>query len=243
MSAVKAEDLVKGFTEHIKAAESSPARLWRALFDFYIGGVECCFPVRVLKIDRSTRYVECQPLVSIPTGTQGFKKLQKFACTAFQFSANGYVIDLPISVNDVGWCVASDVPNRESKKSHADSDPDITAFHRGDWGFFIPDFWGTLKGFDGEDAHPYEGEEGRLVISTADGSQRISLGKQDVKIDCSAITVNTKTATINSEGNVDIKAPKTMVNGALGTSCGATGTITNFSWATVQDGIVTAITP
>lgn len=142
-----------------------------------LNDIENRMACKVLSVNRSTRVVVVEPLPKKITQNQGQVDRRQIECTTFQFAANGFVIDLPIRVGDVGWVCSADVQTSKVKDSHRKEELAKDIPHRFEYGFFIPDYWGVLGAAEGAPQNPYEGEDNRLVISTWDGKQKVSIGR------------------------------------------------------------------
>lgn len=181
-----------------------------------------CICVKVVNYSRKTRDVEVVPLVRGISRQHGFVARNHFITKAMQFAANGFVVDLPIKQGDVGWVIASDRDSFGAKKTHEISNPDSTNSHLYEWGFFIPDYYGMLMNEQRTaEEKAFDGEDDRLVISTFNGLQKVSVGKEDIRINSINITDSTKstsviikdgTTTVNSSTQVSVTAPVATIN-------------------------------
>lgn len=213
--------------------------------------LDVAMPCVVVEYNRPTRMAIVKPLVrDIPRDLNGSNRETKqidreeIFCTVQQFAANGFVIDLPIKPGDVGWCIGADRDSSAVKIDHKTHDAVSTLNHRFEFGFFIPDYWGIVGHAEAEGNEDlYKSEDNRLVISTFDGSQRISVGREDIKVFATNATITAKeectiiaekNANINTGEAVYIDTKNVYVTGEVSVTGGitATGEITANSGST-----------
>lgn len=196
----------------------------------------CCLG-KIEVYDREKHIAIVQPMVK-RVGAQGHTvDPPKVVCTVRRLSACGYLIDIPINVGDTGWVIAADVDTEEAKKSKEVELPPSMLKNQFRYGFFIPDAFGERPLNDDDK------ENNRLVISTDDGRQRISMGQSDIRIVGSRLIVDMESIELTAQQFIALNAPSIRNNGKVNMKPGATGAITMFSIANVQDGIVTGIYP
>ena len=127
--------------------------------------------------------------------------------------AGGFLIDFPILEGDTGWLFACDRDAYDSKKESAPRLPTTPLVDSYESGFWLPDQWGDNNklGISGVD-------QGRLVIQSKDGTQKISIGSHDINI--TATTLNIIGA-VNVNGTLEVSGLITAngdLNNADGTS-------------------------
>lgn len=209
----------------------------------------CCLPVKVVEFNRSTHKIKVQPLpkaLSARTGESVVR--QPFLCTALLPKANGFLIDFPIRAGDTGWIIASDVATLNVKNTRDVVIPEATLTHSYSNGFFVPDWWGVVDdGKRGEESEVFHGEDDRLVISSFDGRQKLSIGRAalpgeesssegDILItskkddgNFTTILVKNGEITVNSTTKVSVSSPVVHIDGGEGEAPSAvdiTGTLT-----------------
>lgn len=162
-------------------------------------------PGRIIEYDRTTHRAVIQPLTKLMYSDGSTDAEEPFTVDIMRMCAGGFIIDLPIKAGDTGWLISSDKDVTLIKRTGEISNPSSVETHSFKRGFWIPDSWNDLPISD----------DGRLVIQTTDGSQKISIGQKDIKVfssnttinttgDC---TINTGTSTrINADGEVIVKA-------------------------------------
>lgn len=196
----------------------------------------CCLG-KIEVYDRDKHLAIVQPMVK-RVGIQGHSvDPPKVVCTVRRLSACGYLIDMPIKVGDTGWIIAADCDTEEAKKSTEIELPPSMIKNQYSFGFFIPDAFGERPLNDDDKS------DNRLVISTDDGRQRISIGQSDIRIDGGRVLVSADAIELTAHERIALNAPCIRFNGKITTKTGASGAITLSSIATVQDGIVTGIYP
>lgn len=102
--------------------------------------------------------------------------------TIARFSCGDFLIDMPIHVGDTGWLIATDRDAYVAKQRKEPSLPASPFCNSYASGFWIPDDWGEVNLNDDD--------EDRLVLQTLDGSQRISIGQNDIKITGTKVTID-----------------------------------------------------
>ena len=223
------------------ATDGSAAGALSIFMRHIMRSLRVCMPVKVTGYDRRTHRVVVEELCLGRTVDGQTFQPNVFACTAWHWRTGGFLIDLPIKVGTTGWVIVPDEDTRSMVRaaSRKAETPATMCIHSPDCGFFIPDWWGENDGSG--DTELYEDVGNKFVIGSADGKQRIEISHSDIVVKCSEFKVDAKSIVLKSEGQVDIEAPQTMVEGNLQVENAATGNVTNFNTATVVNGIVTGI--
>ena len=180
--------------------------------------LQVMIPAAIVSYDRATHIAIVQPLNN-RVDIQG-RELQRaqMKVTVMRHYAGKYLIDFPLEVGDTGWVIACDRDSSAIKQYNPDVNgvmkgvniPITGELHQYYFGYFIPDRWGDKYNTDSEhNAQLSKGEidEKRLVIQSADGSQRISIGQCDIKVYSTNTTINTTSdCIINADAAVTVNA-------------------------------------
>lgn len=174
------------------ANEDNLPGVFRHVFAKLMQGVDGMLPTRIVAVngDRNAPRVTVQPLVSlITTGGQQVARAQIASLPVFQFGGGGYLLSFPLQPGDLGWILASDrdislflqsgeasAPQTFRKQNFADS-------------VFIPDAMRNYS-IDSED-------EGNAVLQSADGSVKITLSGNTIKIVAENVEITSTTLTHN----------------------------------------------
>lgn len=172
--------------------------------NYLLNLMECCQPCIVESVDYATNTVVVRPAINISTTVGEYVQREVIKLTAWRFAAGGYLIHYPIKKGDTGWMIAADKDTSLFKQEKAVADPNTNLTHQYSQGFYIPD---GVNGFNVTSE-----DEGRLVLSNADGSEKISIGASDTKITSASldITATNMTVTGTAQFNGDVSISGTM---------------------------------
>ena len=171
-------------------ALEDPQGFFNSIIDRCAENVRVSIPCRIERYDRVNHIADLRVLFnwqmadgSIINGCV-LKNI-----TIRRLLAGGFLIDFPILEGDTGWLFACDRDAYDSKKESAPRLPTTPLVDSYGSGFWIPDQWGSDSklGISGVD-------DGRLVIQSKDGTQKISVGNQDITI----------TGTVNINGTLNV---------------------------------------
>lgn len=178
----------------------SMAGAMRIFADYLLNLIETCQPCIVQSVDYSTNTVIVKPAINISTTVGEYVQRDVIKLTAWRFASGGFLIHYPIKQGDTGWMIASDKDTSLFKQEKAVADPNTNLKHQYSQGFYIPD---KINGFNVSSS-----DEGRLVLSNENGSERISIGLNDTKIFSSNLSITATDIKIKGEtqfiGNVTI---------------------------------------
>lgn len=167
-------------------------------------GWDDMLPARVIAYDRVTNRAQVQPLiVMVNTLNQQIPRAQIASIPVLQIGGGGFVISLPIKTGDLGWIKASDRDITFFLKNYAQAAPNTQRRHKFSDAVFIPDSFMKDVVINAED-------DDNLVIQSLDGSVRIALWDNKVKITAPEILLDTPT--VNCTGDV-IAAGDVVANG------------------------------
>lgn len=137
--------------------------------------LDVMLPAMVEKYDRVKNVVTVRPLVAIMNANRFTEKRHSLASIpAYASGAGDFVINFPIKKGNIGWIFAADRDITEYKEKLRDVAPRTSRSHSFSDGWFVPDI---VRGFtiSAED-------EDAMVIQTLDGSTKIAIHPDWIKI-------------------------------------------------------------
>lgn len=176
--------------------EGSLTGMLKEVFKKFLQGTDDMLPAQVVGFngDRENPRVSVEALiVIINTEGQIIKRAQIPSIPVFQLGAGGFVMSFNLKAGDLGWIKASDRDISNFVKNYDISKPNTERLHSFSDAVFFPD---VMKGYTIDDE-----DQDNLVIQTLDGSQRIAIWEDKVKI--------------TSDTRVIIDAPITEFTGAI----------------------------
>jgi hypothetical protein len=152
----------------------------------------------------------------------------------------GYCVNFPLNAGDKGWLLIADKDISGFVNSLAISTPNTFRLHNLADAVFIPDVMKT--------AQINEADAGRAVFQTLDGSVKVSLGQDNIKV-LGDVSHN---GNLDIDGNINITGNLVVAgdissSGAMEAGNGATGTFTDTGAGatgmtlTINKGIITQI--
>jgi len=165
-------------------------------------------PAKVVKYDRDTNRATVQPLIMmITTDDQTITRAQIASVPVFQFGGGGFILSFNLQPDDLGWIKASDRDISLFLQSYKEAKPNTFRKHSFSDSVFYPD---VMTGYTiaGEDS-------GNAVLQNLDGTVKISLGTDTIKIaSSSAVIVETADATVTATGSVTVDSPSVDLGGS-----------------------------
>lgn len=167
-------------------------------------------PAKVISFDRTTNRARVQLLiVKVSTDSIELPPLQVASVPVFQAGAGGFVISFPVNTGDLGWLKAADTDISLFLSSYSQAAPNTEITHDFSSSVFIPDSFMSNVTINSED-------NANLVIQTNDGTVRVAIWPDKVKITAPSVVLDTATTTctgnlvvdgtIDSTGNVTAHA-------------------------------------
>jgi len=167
-------------------------------------------PAIVISFDRETNRAQVRPLIMmVNTDGEAIKRAEIASVPVFQIGAGGFLLNFNLKPGDLGWIKASDRDISLFMQSFSEEQPNTFRLHSFEDGVFFPN---VLTGFtiDDEDAE-------NCVLQTLDGSQRIAIWENKIKItsdteiilDAPAVRA---TGTIYADGDVIGDADGTTIS-------------------------------
>ena len=180
---------------------------------------QTCIPAIVKKvISRDT--VEVSPAVLQSDGDDNPVDWANITTTVLTPFASSMFISMPVSVGDTGWIVAADMDTSEFKKAKKPRQQNLWSRHLYQYGFFVPD---AINGYTVEDS-----DAGSIVIASLDGNTKITIDKDQLKINAKSITITSSEDNITIDGvnwksHTHEAGTLTAPNGAVSGKTGGVG--------------------
>lgn len=180
-------------------------------------------PATVIAYDRNTNRAQVQPQIKIVnTNNQSISRAQIASVPVFQYGGSGYLLSFPLKSGSLGWIIACDRDISDFLQNYSQSTPNTYRKKSFSDSFFIPDIMTgyTISSDDDENA----------VLQNLDGSVKISLGTDKIKISAKNVDVNCEEASINASQEITINSSNKIVvttpTFAVDGNITASGTIT-----------------
>lgn len=159
------------------ANDDSITGLLRQVFGKMMQDVNGMLPARVVAFngDRNNPRVTVEPLIMlVTTENKQVTRAQIASIPVFQFGAGGMMLSFPIKTGDLGWIKANDRDISVFLQGHKKSRPQTFRKNNFADAVFFPD---SMRGYsiNAED-------EENTVLQTADGSSRLAVWLQFLKI-------------------------------------------------------------
>lgn len=195
--------------------------LFNEVFGKLLMDLENKLPARVVSYNRTTNRAVIQPMISIvKTNGEIMPRSQLASIPVFQYGGGGFVMSFPLVPGDLGWINACDTDISLFLQSLAMSAPNMKRPHSFSNGEFVP---ARLASFvvNSED-------EGNAVLSSVDGTVRIAIWPNKVKITAPTVLIDSPQTTCT--GNLTVEGLLTYEAGMVGsggtTAAAITGDIT-----------------
>ncbi len=159
--------------------------LFRAKF---LQNTDDMLPAKVIAYNRATNRAQVQPLiVMVTTSNEQVPRAQIASVPVLQIGGGGFVISVPLKPGDLGWIKANDRDISLFLKNYAQTAPNTQRKHKFSDAVFIPDSFMKDVIINGED-------DENLVIQSLDGTVRIALWEDKIKITAPEIILNASTS-------------------------------------------------
>lgn len=183
---------------------------------FLQSSIDDMLPAKIVAYDRVTNRAIIKPMIAmVTTAGDNVSRNQLASIPVLNIGGGGCILSFNMVPGDLGWIKASDRDAADFLKRYSESVPSTKRIHDFNNGLFIPD---VMTGYtiDTEDA-------GNAVLQTLDGTVRVSLFPNKLKLKAPLIVCN---------GPVELGEGATKGIARLGdevTVAGVTGTITAAS--------------
>lgn len=192
------------------ANDDSLLGMARQVLDKFLQGVDDMLPARVVSYDRTANRAQVVPMVKLlTTDNRQVGRAQIASVPVMQFGGNGAVLSFDLTAGDLGWIKANDRDISLILQAYRDNAPNTLRKHSFQDAVFIPD---VMRGVTiaGEDAH-------NATLQTLDGSVRVSLWPDRVKLTAGALSVTVGPSSIDFAGHVNIPGGATIGGIEFGT--------------------------
>lgn len=188
------------------ANEGNLVGMLREVLGKFLNNVDDMLPARVVAYDRDTNLAQVKPLIMMVTSdNQKISRAPIAAVPVFQIGAGGFMLNYNLQPGDLGFIKANDRDISLFMQSFAEARPNTYRKHSFNDGVFFP---AVLSGYT-----IAEEDEENVVLQTLDGTQRIAIWPDRVKI--------------TSDSLVIIDSPLTTFTGNIGAvDLNVSGTIT-----------------
>ena len=175
--------------------DSLPGMMAFVLKKFLQGEVDDMLPARVIAYDRASNRACVQPLIAMVTtaGVQ-VERQQVASIPVFQFGGGNCMLSFNLRPGDLGWIKANDRDISLFLANYNDAPPNTERLHDFADALFFPDVMRNYTINAEDDSH--------AVLQTTDGSQRIALWPDKVKITATEILADTPIFTVTGIFNV-----------------------------------------
>lgn len=209
------------------ADDGSLLGMARAILDKFLQSVDDMLPARVISYDRATNRATVVPLVKVlTTDDRQVSRAQIASVPVMQFGAGGVVLSLDLKPGDLGWIKANDRDISIVMQSYAENAPNTLRKHDFSDGVFIPDVMHGIVTV-GEDAT-------NAVLQTLDGTVRVAIWPDRVKLSAGALSVTIGPASIEVIGPVNFHDPvHALQTLAVDSTSTLTGAVTMPGGATI----------
>lgn len=185
------------------ANSGSMAGLFREVLGKFVQGMDDMLPARVISYDRASNRAQVQPMVMmVTTDDQRIERAPVASVPVFQIGGGGFLLSFNLKAGDLGWIKANDRDISLFLQSGALSSPNTLRKHSFQDAVFFPD---PMRGYEiaAEDAE-------NCVLQNMDGSVRVSIWPDKVKITAPTVEISAPEVSIISDtlshNGVDIGA-------------------------------------
>lgn len=177
----------------------------RHVFNKLTQRLDGSLPARVIAYDRDAKRASVQPQIAVLTTNNTLVTRAAIASVpVVQLSGGGFVLDFPLKSGDTGWVIACDRDISAYLKYLAVAAPATVRIKNFADGYFLPS---ALLNYT-----IAEEDADNLVLQTYDGTVKISLGANKIKVAAPTVEVDATTTaiitapqvTINASGSLDL---------------------------------------
>lgn len=162
---------------------------------FLMNEIDNMLPAKVIAYDRAANRVQVQPMIAmIKTDMTTISRNQIASVPVYNIGGGGCLLSFNLNPGNLGWIKAADRDISNFLKSYNEREPKTYRAHDFADSVFFPD---VMSGYtiDAEDAE-------NAVLQTLDGSVRVALFPDKIKITAPEVVIDTPTTTIT--GNIQI---------------------------------------
>lgn len=187
------------------ANEDSLLGLMKVVIGKAIQEMDNVLPATIIAYDRVTNRAQVQPQIRIVnTNGQSISRAQIASVPVYQYGGGGFLLNFPLKPGSLGWIIACDRDISQFLQSYSQASPNTYRKKNFSDSFFLPDIMTgyTIASEDSENA----------VLQNLDGTVKISLGVNSIKIFSPTITLNSENLIIDSTSSVSITSPAITIN-------------------------------
>jgi len=176
------------------ADEGTLLGVFKLVLSKFLANTDDCLPAIVKGYDRASNRATVQPLIQkVSTINQTFSRAPVASVPVFQIGGGNVALLFNINPGDLGWIKATDRDISLFMQNFAENGPNTDRMHSFEDAVFFPD---NMRGYtiNAED-------EENCVLQTLDGTQRISIWPDRIKMTSgsSAITIQDTQITIDTD--------------------------------------------
>lgn len=180
----------------------------------FLQSVDDMLPGIVIAYDRASNRATVQPLIAMVTTDNIQKNRDQVASIpVFQYGGGNCMLSFNINPGDLGWIKASDRDISLFLTSYKNSSPNTQRLHNFSDSLFFPDIMRNYT-INAED-------DGNAVLQTTDGTVRVALWPNKLKMTAPEILADTPTFTITgilNVQNVNGVSTASTINGSIHTT-------------------------
>ena len=152
------------------------------LAKFLQSSIDDMLPAKIVTYDRATNRATVKPMIAmVTTNGDNISRNQLASIPVLNIGAGGVILSFNLSPGDLGWIKASDRDIADFLKRYSESVPSTKRMHDFNNGLFIPD---VMTGYTID-----EEDEDNAVLQTLDGTVRVSLFSDKLKLTAPSVEV------------------------------------------------------
>lgn len=196
------------------ANDGSMLGMAKQILDKHLQGIDDMLPARVVSYDRESNRAQVVPLVKVlTTDNRQIGRAAVASVPVYRPGGGDMVLSFNLRAGDLGWLKANDRDISIVLQSYAENAPNTMRKHSFQDAMFFPDAMRNVV-IDPEDRE-------NAVLQTIDGTVRIALWPDKIKLTSGALTITMGPSEIEIEGPVKFTGPVAF-QGPLTTAAGAT---------------------
>ena len=150
---------------------------------FLQSSIDDMLPAKIVAYDRDTNRATIKPMLAmIATNGDNISRNQLASIPVLNIGGGGSILSFNLSPGDLGWIKANDRDVADFLKRYSESVPATKRIHDFNNGLFIPD---VMTGYT-----VVEEDKENAVLQTLDGTVRVSLFPNKIKITAPLIVCN-----------------------------------------------------
>ena len=174
------------------ANTGSMVGMFREVLGKFLQNVDDMLPAKVISFDRATNRAQVQPIIMmVTTEDKTVSRAPVASVPVFQIGGGGFILNFNLLPGDLGWIKANDRDISLYLQAASEAIPNTARKHSFQDAVFFPD---PVRGYaiNGEDTD-------NCVLQSLDGSVRVALWSDRVKITAPHIVLDSPLTTITGE--------------------------------------------